>query len=128
MPKLQENFKVISRIDVEYINHSIGINFGDVIQLNKNLKKYPYLHNKVLKHEVEHTSNPRFTWYDFKHDYLTFDIRFGFLLILFCLWHPLALLQYFPLRYRKKTIFYDANLIVLYCGGIIFIFIARLLI
>jgi hypothetical protein len=50
-------------MNIEYVNHSLGNNFGDTIELNKHLKDYPKLHRQILNHELKHT-NKRFTKQD----------------------------------------------------------------
>lgn len=60
---------------------------GRYIELNKNLKKYPKLHKKVLLHEIEHY-NSKNVWEDFKIDLRNiFDFKLFPQLELFALKH-----------------------------------------
>ncbi len=40
---------------IRYINYGTGNRVGDTIYLNKDLKKYPILHDAILDHEKKHT-------------------------------------------------------------------------
>jgi hypothetical protein len=98
---------------VVYVNHSLGNNFGDSIELNKHLKKYPNLHDSILKHESEHT-NSFFSWRDFKLD-ITESRTNQKDLIMFMLKHPLSFVQFIPFYWTRKHGFvYDLNLIFIY--------------
>ena len=44
-------------ITYKFINHGIAYTYGNVIELNKNLLKYPKLMNEIIEHEKEHIKN-----------------------------------------------------------------------
>lgn len=52
---------------LKYINYGTGNRVGNTIYLNKNLKKYPKLHDAILTHEKKHTG--RFSMFDLKLDF-----------------------------------------------------------
>jgi len=101
-------------MDIRYVNWGIGNNFGKYIELNKNLKLYPQLHDAILKHELSHTDK-FIAVKDFKLD-LNEDKKIGaFDILRFMFWHPKALTQLLPLYWtRKKGFVYDINLTIMY--------------
>ena len=96
-----------------YVDHSIGNNFGEHIEINENLKLYPELHDYVLKHELGHTKNPTFTIKDAAHD-LGGEFGMGWKLIGFCFKHPKAFWQFSPVLKRDKILYWDINMLILY--------------
>ena len=97
---------------IEYVNHSIGNNYGEEIELNENLKKYPKLHRKILRHELGHT-NKGFKK-NFIHD-LTEDSVGIKEILSFMLHNPKSFYQFRPFFWHKKYGFtYDSNLIIIY--------------
>lgn len=97
---------------VIFVNHSIGNNYGDLIELNENLKKYPNLLKSVLNHELGHTKG------DFKSNFLH-DVQESSVsnkeLISFMLHNPKSFYQFRPFYFHKKYGFvYDLNLIIIY--------------
>lgn len=106
---------------ISYIDSGLGNNFGDEIELNKNLLKpeYKQIHDAVLKHELEHTNN-LFTLHDLKLDLSSSKIN-SFDVIKFMWKHPRSFSQLLPIYYTKKHGFvYDINLIIIYSFGLIF--------
>ena len=100
-------------MEVKYVDHGIGNNFGDVIELNEKLKDYPKLHKAILAHELEHTKKP------FSKDDLLLDLNENRIdkleLLYFILKNPRALSQLLPVYYTKnRGIVYDLNLILFY--------------
>jgi hypothetical protein len=98
---------------VVYVDHSIGNNFGNRIELNKDLKKYPELHNYVLTHELGHTNNQKWNITDLKHD-MNGDFGMGWELMRFCFRHPRAFWQFSPATRSNGVLHWDLNLILLY--------------
>jgi hypothetical protein len=100
-------------LKIEYVKTGIGNNFGEVIELNENLKKYPDLHDSILKHELKHTDKG-FTWYDLKHDITESNVD-SLDLLKFMIKHPRSFSQLLPIYFSKKHGFvYDINLIIIY--------------
>lgn len=105
-------------MEIRYVNHSIGNNFGSFIELNENLKKYPKLHDAILAHELDHTDIEGFNKKDFLLDISenrvsTWDI-FKFMVN-----HPKAFMQFSPVTRRDNTVYYDTNAIVTFLGALV---------
>lgn len=98
---------------IEYVSHGLGNNFGDVIEINRNLIYYPELYNIVLKHELEH-SDKIFSLKDLKLDLTQKANSWDMLKFMFK--HPKSFSQLLPFYYSRKHGFvYDINLILIYC-------------
>ena len=100
-----------------YTEYGIGNNFGEVIELNKNLLKYPNLHRSILSHEIRHNNS------NFKKDLIT-DLGESKVsnieLLSFIIHHPKSLTQFLPIYWSKKWGFvYDLNLCLIYFISII---------
>ena len=108
---------------IEYVESGIGNNFGEVIELNVNLKKYPELHDEILKHELLHTDKG-FTWYDFKHDITESSVD-SLDILKFMIKYPKSFTQLLPIYFSKKHGFvYDINLIIIYCSFFVLFFLS----
>ncbi len=53
-------------MNIEYSEWRLANNYGDVIELNSGLKKYPKLERQILRHELGHSKN--FSMNDLTHD------------------------------------------------------------
>jgi len=96
-----------------YIDYGLGNNFGTHIELNKNLLKYPELHEAILNHELRHTDK-LFTWKDLKNDLTETNVN-SFEVLKFMLKYPKSFTQVLPFYFSKKHGFvYDLNLILIY--------------
>jgi len=96
----------MQNIPIRYINYGIGYHCTDNgkswIELNKDLKRYPELHQAVLQHELGHNTGNRM---DFLHDLRDyFNPSLQFKLFKFSLKHPRALLSVSPILFDKKGI------------------------
>lgn len=60
-------------MEIKEINYGTGNRVGDIIYINKDLKKYHGLYEAVLTHELKHTGN--FKWKDLTLDLINKDIR-----------------------------------------------------
>lgn len=58
------------RIKIIETEWGIANNFGNFIEIHKDLKKYPKLRKAILTHEKTHTESV-WSWKDFKLDYFT---------------------------------------------------------
>lgn len=100
-------------MQIEYVNHGIGNHFGDVIELNENLKEFPNLHQAILEHELGHTDRV-FTKQDFVADLTEYKVS-KIELLKFMFKHPRSFSQFLPFYWTKKYGFvYDINLIIIY--------------
>jgi hypothetical protein len=98
-------------MNIRYVDHSIGNNFGNVIELNENLKKYPRLHRAIIQHELGHT-NKLFSKKDLALDLTEHRVK-TLDLISFMVHHPKSLYQFRPFYWDKNRGFiYDFNLIL----------------
>ena len=96
------------------VDYGIANNFGNFIEINKNLKKYPHLLLPILKHELSHTDK-FFSLKDFKLDFYEDNQINTFDMLKFMFKHPKSFTQVLPIYWTKKKGFvYDLNLIVMY--------------
>lgn len=111
----------MNKNNIKYVEHSIANNFGDVIELNRNLLKYPNLHEQVLEHELDHSDEKGFTKYDLNHDLKASKIN-QWELMKFMFLHPKAFIQLLPIYYTKERGWvYDINLSLIYAFLIVII-------
>lgn len=98
-------------MEINYVSHGIANNFGDYIEINENLKKYPSLHDAILRHELKHTEQKGFTKKDFLIDFGESEVNtmelFGFILK-----HPKSIFQLSPIYFSRKKIFFDINMML----------------
>lgn len=114
---------MIIKLKIKYINYGTGNRVGDTIYLNKDLKKYPKLHDAVLKHEKKHSG--KFKWRDFWLDFENEDIakvKNEWLNFLFK--HPKAWANFLPVLKLGKYWCYDISLIAIYLLIILSIILA----
>ena len=100
---------------VTYVSTGLGNNFGDEIELNKNLLKpeYKYIHDSILEHELSHT-NQAFSMEDLKLDLSQSKIS-SWEILKFMFKYPKSFTQLLPCYYSSKHGFvYDINLILIY--------------
>ncbi len=99
---------------IEYNEWGIANRIGNVIVLNKNLKKYPWLHDKLLEHELEHNENPL---YNVKHDLKSLKNTKMIEWIAktkFMLHYPRSLVQLSPVWFYKRRPYFDLSLMLVY--------------
>jgi hypothetical protein len=113
-------------MEIREVSYGIANNFGDYIEVNKNLKEYPLLYRQVMAHEYSHTNEKGFTKEDFMLDYGTSNVHYGKLLV-FIIRHPKALVQFLPFYITRKRFVYDINLIIAWVSVLGIIGIAVLL-
>lgn len=99
-------------MEIRYVDYALANNFGDYIEINKNLKGYPELHKAILEHELSHTNAPGFNKQDFLIDLAPGKIDYWKLIRFMCIF-PKSFLQFAPFYYqRDKGFIYDINLII----------------
>lgn len=89
------------KYEIKFITHSIGFRVDNTIYLNKNLKKYPELYNKILKHEIEHIKQGKNRLKNYSHD---IKEKFNKEIVFFCLKHPFSILHFFPIIIIEKKV------------------------
>jgi len=118
---------MISNMEIRYVDGGLANNFGNYLEINKHLKKYPSLLNPILIHELDHTDET-FTIQDL---YLDLSASYNinqFELIKFMVKHPRSFSQLLPVYYSKtKGWVYDINLSLSYITFISFISVAILM-
>ena len=100
-------------MEVVYSQWGIGNNFGNFIELNENLKKYPRLHKAILAHELSHTDEKKFNKKDLIID-LSENRISNTELIKFMIRHPKSLVQFSPIYKRQGQYYYDTNMIIVW--------------
>lgn len=101
-------------MEIRYVDTGIANNFGDFIEINRNLKNYPKLLGPILRHELKH-SDKFFTMNDLKIDLNDGTEIDQMQLFKFMIKHPAALTQFAPFYWsRKKGFVYDVNLTLIY--------------
>lgn len=105
-------------MEIRYVPFGIANNFGEYIEVNENLKKYPKLHDAILRHELSHTNIPGFTLKDFMLDMSAPQKISNKQLISFMIHHPRAMKQFLPIYKQEGTIFYDINMLIVWGFGL----------
>jgi len=96
----------MKKTKIKYVRWGLANFYGDYIEVNRELKKYP----KALKYAITHEKGHK-KGFDLLHE---FDYRIGLInLIRFTITHPSAWIDFLPIQYRKKWII-DYNLLMLY--------------
>jgi hypothetical protein len=100
-------------MEIRYVSYALANNFGDYIEINENLKRYPELHDEILKHELSHTDKKGFSKEDFLLDLAPSRVNYWKLFKFMCM-YPRTFYQFLPFYYQKNknTFFYDINLII----------------
>lgn len=100
---------------IKYVKYAVANTFSDgTIELHKDLKKYPKLHNKILAHELKHNVG-RNTKEDLKNDFTTF---YGLDLFLFMIKRPRTWIQISPILFANGKWHLDINLFIAYALAI----------
>jgi len=98
---------------IKYVNHSTGYRIENTIYLNKNLKKYPELHDRILEHELKHSNG--WNLKDFQMDFFDNDMRgLKIQYYKFILKHPRTLMVLLPITRVEGYWVFDTNLIIFY--------------
>ena len=96
-------------MEIRLVDHGVANNFGDYIEINRELKKFPELYKSVLKHELKHTKKP-FSLAEFLMEFKDFTWeRFWF-----SIKRPKTWTQALPFYIKNKKLVYDLQLIFLY--------------
>ncbi len=97
-----------------YSEWGMANRIGNSIILNKNLKKYPWLHDRILRHELKHNDDPA---YNVKHDLESMkETRLIEWIIKtkFMLKYPKSLVQMSPVWFYKGRPYIDLTLVLVY--------------
>ena len=101
-------------MEIKYVSWGVANHYPNLIEINRNLKKYPHLLKPILKHELEH-SDAAWSVKDFKLDFFSDNKVDGWELLKFMFKHPKSFSQISPILYSKKKGFIiDINLMIMY--------------
>lgn len=105
---------------IKYVSYGLANNFGNHIEIHKDLLKFKDIYEHVLDHEKKHT-NKIFSVEDLKND-LTIDFFKTLKLLKFVMVRPSTWIDFLPIQYRRKQGFFiDINMILLYSISLIII-------
>ena len=97
---------------IRYVNYSVANNFGNYIEIHKDLKKYPKLLKYIKEHELEH-SKISSSIEDFFHDIRPKFIN-GLKILKFMITRPNTWIQLSPVWIKRETLIYDPNRLIFY--------------
>jgi len=110
-------------IPIRYCGWGIANHMGDHILLHKKFKeeRFKNLKEKILEHERDHTTG-KYSMTDAKNDMKHSGIDLE--LLFFLAETPSAWLQFSPITYHQKKIYFDKYLITMYVIFILFLGLA----
>lgn len=105
---------------LKLVDHGMGYRMGDTIYINRELKKYPDLFNKVYNHELKHLNGV---------EHVDWNEPFDFQLFKFMVTHPSTWINLLPIWIIGNKIIYDKTKILLWLGiiGWLIIFVVLIL-
>lgn len=98
---------------IKLVNYGVANNFGDYIEINRELKKFPRLYKSVLAHELKHTKKP-FSIGEFLMEFKNINWD----LFLFSIKRPKTWTQALPFYIKNRKLVYDLQLILFYLFAI----------
>lgn len=99
--------------EVRYVDWGLANNFGDYIEVHRDLKSHPQLLYPILKHEHGHDDGT--FWSDFKLDFIKGTKVPRWEMFKFMLKRPKTWIQFLPVYYAKEKGFvYDVNKILFF--------------
>jgi len=115
-------------MEVREIEWGLSYHYGDYVEVNRNLKKYPELYNFIMEHEHKHSNSRGFTindlLFDIEESFRWNNLKMVFKTWIFMLKYPKSLFQFIPFGLKEKKIVVDINRIIIY--GIFSLFITAL--
>ncbi len=106
--------------DIRFVDWGVANNFGDYIEIHKDLPKYPELYKPILKHELRHTKK-LFTVEELKMDVTPSGAKL-WKLMGFCLIRPKTWIQFLPIYWQRgKGFIWDLNMIIVYTFAVLFL-------
>lgn len=106
-------------MEIREVEWGVANNFGDYVEVHKDLKDHPELYRQILAHELGHTAG--FSKSDLFHDVRSKTPIDYKQLSLFVIKRPKTWVDFLPLHYRpdKKAWVYDINHAILFTVGMI---------
>ena len=104
-------------MEIKEIDYGLSYHYGDYIEINRNLKKYPELYNYIMEHELKH-SERRFSMNDLLFD-IEESLKWTNLKKTLKIWgfmfrHPKSFFQFIPFGIKEKKLVVDINRIIVY--------------
>lgn len=106
-------------LPIKYVDYGIANNFGSYVELHRDLKDYPELHDAILEHELAHTGKG-WSFHDFKVDFFQPLKCSSSALLRFMASRPSTWIQILPFYLKERKVIVDINLCILW--GLISIF------
>ena len=103
------------KVNVEWIDHSIGFREENTIYLNKNLLKYPNYCERIFYHELNHSKS--YNWNDVLMDMVEPNTIEN---LRFCIKHPKGFACLLPIMYFKGHWSFDITTLSFY---LLFLFV-----
>ena len=101
-------------MNLKFVDWGIANNFGEYIEIHKDLPKHPELYRPILNHELSHTDDKGFSWEDLKLDVKRIPNLNYWNLIKFMISRPKTWIQFLPVYYQRgKGIVYDLNQMII---------------
>lgn len=105
----------MTRLKIRLTDWGVANNFGDYIEMNRDLKKYPKLYKKILRHELSHSNDGKYRFKDFNADFLQRQNIKRWDLYSFMLKRPKTWIQFLPFYYQpSKGFVYDISRILVW--------------
>jgi len=113
---------------IKFVEWGVANNFGDCIEIHKDLPNYPSLYIPIMDHERRH-SKKTFTLYDLLHDLKRTRGLSRIRLWKFMIMRPKTWIQILPIYYKKERgIVYDLNLTIIYLISVLLIWVLIIII
>lgn len=102
-------------VKIKLVDWGVANRFGDVIEIHKDLIKFPSLFSPILEHELSHTNEKGYKFDDFKADFFPQQNIKRRELWKFMLKRPKTWIQILPFYYQpSKGFVYDVSKIILW--------------
>ena len=105
-------------MEIREIEYGVAYHYGNYIEVNKNLKKYPNLYKFIMEHEEKHLNVIGFTvkdiLYDIEEAFKWNNLKMVSKIWWFMLKYPKSLFQLIPFGIKEKKLVIDINRIIIY--------------
>lgn len=100
-------------VEIKYISYGLACRIENIIYLNENLKKYPELHDAILKHEKAHSSG--FVLKDLVNDVKGKHLNpVKLQYYKFILKHPKSLATFIPVWFYEGNLSFDPLIFIVW--------------
>jgi len=105
-------------MEIREIEYGVAYHYGNYIEVNKNLKKYPDLYKFIMEHELNHKELRRFNisdlLWDIEESFSWKNMKMVFKTWAFMFKYPKSLFQLIPFGIKEKKLVIDINRIIVY--------------